>query len=240
MGRLRVPVQKKKIADVPTENYLASIVKSLGSTVKMEDTLGDQTMPEQIFETEYFELNKDQKQAITNITDLLPIVRWTKVHQICGGCLKGDGYTEDQEFTSQKRDRVLELAKLHPKLIIVARYNNELYALQRALKGYKTIIINGTTKNVYRATQEAERSDKCIVLVQAAVSAGYQLPSFPIMVFYSYDYSLVNYEQIIGRIQRRDHLKRNVYLSLLIPGTIDEDVYKCIMRKEDFHCELYK
>lgn len=240
MGRLKIPVQKKKIAGVPTEVVLAQYVKALGQTVKMEETLGDLSMPEQIFETEYYDLTKEQKDGIASIIDLLPIVRFTKIHQCCGGSIKGDGYTPDQFYKSEKLDRVLELAKLHPKLAIVCRYNNEIQVLKAKLSDYKVIVINGETKDVYRATQEAEASDKCIVLIQAAVSSGYQLPSFPIMVFYSLDYSLVNYLQIIGRINRRDKLKRNVYLHLVVKGTIDEEVYKCIQRKEDFNIEIFR
>jgi hypothetical protein len=243
MGRLNVPVQKKKINGVPTEQVIASVVKSLGSTVRMEDTLGDLIMPEQIFETEYFELTKEQREAIASLTDLVPITKWTHTHEVCGGTLKGDGYTPDKFFKSEKLDRVLELAKSYPKFVVVCRYNLEIYRLEDALKtsfkGIKVIVINGETKDVYRATQEAGRSDKCIVLVQAAVSAGYELPSFPLMVFYSLDFSLVNYLQVLGRIARRNNLKRNVYISLVIKGTIDEDVYKCIQRKEDFNIAIY-
>lgn len=239
MGRLNVPVQKKKINGVQTEQVIASIVKSLGSTVRMEDTLGDQTMPEQIFETEYFELTSEQREAIASLTDLVAITKWTHTHEICGGSLKGDGYTPDKFFKSQKLDRILELAKEHPKFIVVCRYNLEIHRLEAELHGYNVIVINGDTKDVYRATQEAERSDKCIVLIQAAVSAGYELPSFPLMVFYSLDFSLVNYLQVLGRISRRNALKRNVYLSLVIPKTIDEDVWKCMQRKEDFNIAIY-
>ncbi len=239
MGRIRVPVQKKKIDGMPTEVVVAQYVKSLGSTVKMEETLGDLAMPEQIFQTEYFELTKDQKEAIASLTDLVSITKWTHTHEICGGTLKGDGYTPDKFFKSQKLDRVLELAKEHPKLVVVCRYNNEIHRLEAELSGYKVIVINGETKDVYRATQEAEQSDRCIVLVQAAVSAGYELPSFPLMIFYSLDFSLVNYLQVIGRISRRNALKRNVYLSLVIPKTIDEDVWKCMQKKENFNIEIY-
>jgi superfamily II DNA or RNA helicase len=240
MGRLKIPVQKKKINGVPTEEVIASVVKSLGSTVKMEETLGDMAMPEQIFQTEYFELTKEQREAIASLTDLVPITLWTKTHELCGATLKGDGYTPDKFFKSQKLDRVLELAKVHPKLVIVCRYNLEIHRLEAELKAYKVIVINGETKDVYRATQEAEQSDRCIVLVQASVSSGYELPTFPLMIFYSLDFSLVNYLQVLGRISRRNRLKRNVYLSLVIPKTIDEDVWKCMQRKEEFNISIYQ
>ena len=61
-----------------------------------------------------------------------------------------------------------------------------------------------------------------------------------VMVFYSYDFSLKNYIQIKGRIQRINNIKKNVYFSLVVKGTIDEDVFKCIQRKEDFDIEIYE
>jgi len=134
----------------------------------------------------------------------------------------------------------LELAKEHDKLIIVCRYNNEIDNIISKIKGKEVLIIRGDVKDRHSVCQMAENLDKCIVLIQASCSEGYELPSFPVMVFYSYDFSLKNYVQIVGRIQRAGHIKKNVYLSLYVKGTIDEDIYKTIMSKKDFDIELYE
>lgn len=198
-------------------------------------------VPEQIFQTEYFDLTKEQKDAVEGLEDTNHIARWTKTHQICGGSLKGDGYVEDKFYKSEKLDRLIDLAREHPKLIIVCRYNNEVKIISEKLKELKldVITITGETKNKHEAVKDADSKENCMVVVNAACSVGYELPSFPIMIFYSYDFSLVNAVQMVGRIQRINHIKKNVYISLVVKGTIDEDVFKCIQSKKSFDIAIY-
>ena len=232
MGHRMIPMVKKGI-----EGQIAELVNKLGNTVRMDECVD---VPKQIFQTEYFALTREQKNAIENLDDILPIVRWTKVHQICGGTLKGDEYSEPQTFKSDKLSRVLELIEQHKKLIIVCRYNYEIEYIKKQIKKKTNIFtITGATKDRHAVVKSADRSDEAVVLANAACSEGYELPSFPIMVFYSYDFSLKNYLQIIGRIQRLNHIKKNVYLSLLVKDSIDEDVYKCVIRKQNFDIEIY-
>ena len=221
------------------EDDVAKLVAMLGSTVTMEETLGDLKMPEQIFQLENFDLTSEQKTAIKNI-DEEGIARWVKCHQIVSGTLKGDKYVEDQFFKSEKFDRVLELIKENKKLVITCRYNNEIDYISKNVKDKDVFIINGSTKNKYETCELAEKSDNAVVLIQAATSEGYQLPSFPLMIFYSYDFSLKNAIQLQGRIHRRDKLKRNVYKSLVVKGGIDEAVYNNIKNKKDFDIAIYK
>ncbi len=70
-------------------------------------------------------------------------------------------------------------------------------------------------------------------------SEGYELPTFPLMVFYSYDFSLKNYIQMLGRIQRINAIKKNVYLSLVVKDSIDSDVFTSLKKKEDFDIAIY-
>lgn len=234
MGHRWIPVVKPKM-----EKFVASLVNKLGSTVRMDECVD---VPKQTFLTEHFELTREQKRAIKEIEDTLPIVRWTKVHQICGGSLKGDEYNEPQYFKSEKLNRAIDLAKEHKKIIFVCRYNCEVEMLTTAI-GEKTdklvYKITGKTDDKPEIIASAEMNDEVVVIINAACSEGYELPSFPIMVFYSYDFSLKNYVQILGRIQRINRIKKNVYLSLTVPGTIDEDVYNCIKKKENFDIEIY-
>lgn len=236
MGRRMIPKQKEVIDGVPIAQEIKRLVNELGNTVSLEDCFD---VPEQIYQSETFELTAEQKKGINDITDFLPIVKFTKVHQICGGSLKGDGYTEDKFFKSEKAERAIELAKEHDKIIIVCRYNNEIDYLSSKIKDKEVLVIRGDVKDRHSVCLKAESLNKCVVLIQASCSEGYELPSFPIMVFYSYDFSLKNYIQMIGRIQRAGHIKKNVYLSLYVKGTIDEEIYKCIMSKRDFDIELY-
>lgn len=230
--RWPVPVVKQGI-----ENDIAQIIKNIGDVVKMADCFD---VPEQVFQEEFFALSREQKKAIAELDDE-GIARWTKIHQICGGTLKGDGYTKNQSFKSEKMDRVLELAQEHNKLIIVCRYNYEIKSISKKLNksNQRVFIINGETKDKHREVKNAERRQNAICLIQAQASEGYELPSFPVMVFYSYGFSLKNYIQMKGRILRANKLKKNVYLSLVVKNTIDHDVFKCIQAKKDFDIAIY-
>jgi len=236
MGKKTVPVQKKMIGNEKMEDHVARIVNAMGNAISLEEC---RDVPEQTFLIEYFDLTKEQKTVIESLNETTPIVYWTKVHQICGGTLKGDGYVEDKFIDSEKLKRIKELVSEHKKIVIVCRYNNELKVIHDSIKADKKIIINGKTKDKNALVKEANLSENCVVLVNASCSEGYELPSFPIMVFYSYDFALKNFIQMKGRILRANALKKNVYISLVVKGTIDEDVYKCVMAKRDFDVAIY-
>jgi len=234
MGRrYPVPVVKKGI-----EKDIAWLVQKIGSTVALEDCFD---VPEQTFLTEYFSLTAEQNKAIKALDDE-GIARWTKTHQICGGTLKSDGYTPNQSFKCEKMDRIIQLAQEHKKLIIICRYNYEIENIERAISKNKRNVftINGKTVDRCSVIKRSEESEQSIVIINSACSEGYELPSFPVMVFYSYDFSLKNYIQIIGRILRANKLKKNVYISLVVKNSIDSDVYKCIQAKKDFDVAIYE
>jgi hypothetical protein len=113
------------------EPAVAQLVDKLGSAVKLEDCFD---VPEQIYQQEYFELTKEQKDAIAGLNDVVPIVVWTKTHQICGGSLKGDQYVPTKYFKSEKVERLLELIKEHPLMAVVCRYNAEIDYLYKKSK----------------------------------------------------------------------------------------------------------
>ncbi len=236
MGRREIPVVRAGI-----EPEIAKLVKALGSTVKLEDCVD---VPEQTFEVEYFDLTPEQKAAMKNVPDVLPIVRFTKYHQICGGTLKGDEYTESQSFMAHKKDRLLELVQSNDRVIVVCRYNYEIKVLQDLLRVYSNhdiSVINGEVAGGerHKILEKFNKTNKYVLLVNAACSEGWELPECPLMVFYSLDFSLKNYIQILGRVLRINKLKKNVYVHLVVKGTIDEEVYKSMMKKEDFHIQIY-
>jgi predicted helicase len=75
--------------------------------------------------------------------------------------------------------------------------------------------------------------------VQAQISAGWELPECPVMVFASRTYSWVDYEQAIGRIQRVNNIKKNLYINLVVKGGVDEAIDKSLLNKKDFSERVY-
>ena len=88
MGHRTIPVQRSGI-----ENEIAKIVERLGYVKKLSDLID---IPDQIYQNEYFDINRKQTKTIDELIDVQPIVRFTKIHQIENGQLKGDGYSNDK------------------------------------------------------------------------------------------------------------------------------------------------
>jgi superfamily II DNA or RNA helicase len=233
MGNRLVPVVKKG-----SDEILKRMILEIGSTIKL-DACAD--IPPQTYETEFFDTTPAQVKAIKNLKEPIHITKWTKTHQIMGGTLKGDGYTEDLIIGSPKLDRLKELIIENPKSIVVCRYKNEIEYLKKELSSITDVeIMTGDTTNRDEIIQSLKNKDNYCFIVVAQCSEGWEIPECPTMIFYSYDFSLKNKVQMEGRIHRINNLKKNLYISLVIKDSIDEDVYECIQNKMDFQIALYE
>lgn len=233
MGARMVPMMKEGKQDRVTE-----LLWEIGDTVKLSECAD---VPDSVTETMWFKLTREQEKAIRDQSDPSFIARWTKIHQICGGTLKGDEYSPAQKFRSEKAEAAVKLASEIELPIIVCRYNHELDHLKELIdsqSGKRAHVINGDTKNRQEILDSLGADD--VLLVNAAISEGWQLPKSDTIVFYSYDFALKNYVQMRGRIQRIDNLKKCRYVSLVAEGTIDEGVYRSIVEdKMEFHLNIY-
>ena len=236
MGMRMIPVQKTGI-----EKEISSIINSLGYTLKLSD-IGE--VPDDEFINEYFDLNASQKALIKETFDPLPIVRYVKQHQIENGCLKGDDYLEDRKIDCQKTERILELAEENDKIAVVCRYNLQIEVYEQTLKakGYRVLVINGATKNRNDLIKEINLLGKCVILIQAGCSDGYSLKSINVMVFASMSFSFVDYTQMLSRLKDMDKRIGNTYIHLLTrdKDSVDRGVMESVMKKQDFHAELFK
>lgn len=233
MGPRMVPMQKTGI-----ESKLADIVQKIGNTCTLEECAD---VPDQQFETVYLELTPSQKKGIKDISESVAITRWTKSHQVEQGMKIGDEYTEDEYFDSLKNDYIASFSDENPKFAVICRYTNQIEMLRQILekKGKKVVVISGQVKDRDQAVQDIETSPECVAIIQADCAVGFEIPSVPIMIFASLSFSFVNYQQSLGRILRINKLKKNLYQHLVIKGGVDEAVYDCIMKKQDFSFAIY-
>lgn len=224
------------------EDDIAALVHQLGSTVKLDECVD---IPEAVFETEYFELTKEQKSAISNVKESLPIVRFTKHHQICGGALKGNEYTETEFIKCNKLSRVIELMEEYPKMIISCAYLAEMEILKAEISkqiagtSIKIFMLDGSVDDKQLVIDQFNKMTKAILIVNAKCSEGWQAPTSKIIVFYSSDFSLKNKIQMEGRIRRIDHPQPCTYLSLVCVDSIDEAVVKALNKKQNFDIAIY-
>lgn len=216
---------------------LGQKIREIGYTARLADCFD---VPEQTFRTEYFELTKAQTDgiAVLNTQESNPLSIFGFKHQIENGWLKSDGYRPDQSFACGKNERILELAQEFPKLIIYAKYTLQVHGIADMLKkeGYKVLTLTGETKERGKLFEEAEAATACVMVINSEISAGYELPSFPTMVFASLSWSWVHWEQAIGRILRANALKKNLYIYLVAKGknVIDIRAFDTVMTKVDF------
>lgn len=231
MGGRMIPVVKSNI-----DQKLSELVLTIGSVVDLKEVVD---VPEQTFKTEYFDLTEEQIKGIDALEDTQFITRWTRTHQIENGLLYGDDYTEDQEFPCRKTERIEELCSQNDKVAIFVRYNKQLEYLKDRLRGQgkDIFVLNGGVKDRDTIISLINSSPKCIAIIQSQCSVGYELPTIDTIVFASLSFSWIDTSQAIGRFLRINRLKKNTYYYLVARG-VDEDVYNCIMRKEDFYIEL--
>jgi len=227
------------------DGELQKIIHSCGTVRSKEECLD---LPPEIFIREDFDLTKEQDKAIEELGNDLVIThisRWTKIHQICGGTLKSLNLSAknlSKSFKAEKVQRVIEYTKMHDKLVVVCRYNAELEMLEKEIKG-KCYVINGAVQNRQEILDKFEKVKKGVLLINAAVSEGFNVRGTNVMVFYSLSFSLKDRVQMIGRINginRGVEGQPSTYIDFVVPGTIDEDVFNCIRLKTDFQIELYK
>lgn len=231
---------------VPKENIteeLAQLTKSIASVVDIHDCLD---VPEQLHcEPEYFALTKEQEKAIKDSYDPVPIVRYTYQHEIENGVLLGNEFRKNQNFNNTKEERIISLVDENSKVAIICRYNYQIDILSIFLHGKfpkkELYIINGKNSDRDFTTICAEKSQDCVVLIQADCAEGYQLPSFELCIFASMSYAYTKFEQICGRFLRMDKPSRTTFMYLLTEGeSIDQAVYDSIKKKEDFQIQLYE
>jgi predicted helicase len=155
--------------------------------------------------------------------------------------LAGDEYNAPQLIADNKIDAILDYALQFPKMVVFARYTAQVEKIRLALSkaSYKVLTLTGQTKNRQEVLADANQSAECIIIIQSQISAGYELPDFPVMIFASLDYSIVNKIQAEGRILRINNLKKNLYITLVADSEIDQAVYKSIENKTDFAESIY-
>lgn len=225
---------------------LAELTKSLGYTGTLNDFFD---VPDQTHHTVYVELTREQKEALREIKNMEAdaLVKRAKQRSIENGVLytkRVEKITNREErlvdfaqlFPTQKIDYIIERAIEFPKLLIFANYTAQIKHISNTLKdlGYNVSELTGQTKDRENLIKDAENSTACIVIAQCAISEGYELPSFPCVIYASKSYRFTNYDQSLGRVLRSNALKKNLYIHLLVKDSIDELCHKTILQGADF------
>jgi SNF2 family DNA or RNA helicase len=240
--KLNVPGREIYVpkSDAKTKDHLARIVRGIGHTGQLSDYFD---VPDQTYKDVYVDLTEAQEKRLKEIRLEYPdpIVLLGKRHQIENGVLTGNTFTPSESFVNEKLDQILDYAIEFPKMIVFAKYTEQIRILQYEIKrtGKKVFVLSGDTKDRGALIAEANKTDEYVFIAQAQVSAGWELPNCPVMVFASRTYSYVDYAQAQGRILRANALKKNLYINLIVRGGVDEAVHKSLANKQDFSDRIY-
>lgn len=247
IGRRQIWMPKK---DDQSQDRLALAVRKLGYTGSLSDFLD---VPEQTHITVEIPLSDEQKKALAQLQleEADPLVVRSRMRTIENGLLyskkiEAISATEDalvketKFFKSDKIDYIIDRAAEFPKLFIFAAYTAQVFRIADALEaeGYTVKTVVGSTKDRGTVFTDMEDMKKGIVVVASQICEGYRVPSAPCMIFASKSNRFVHYDQGKGRILDGQHLKKNLYIHLVVPDGADEDCHNAIMSGQDFQEKL--
>lgn len=236
--------------DPQTIARLATLTHKIGQVLRLEDI---KDVPDQTYVTELFDLTNKQKEVLKTLP-----ARFTdknslrlKQHQVENGLLYEDVFVPGEKkvvrqverISCEKIDYILERALEFPKMVIFANYTEQVDAIAAALRfqKYKVLIMDARTKDRKAVEKEAEESESAYIVAQSSVSSEWEFKSCPCMIFASLSNKALDKIQGMGRIQRYDCIKKNLYIDLVTsyPKSVDKRWHEVISSGQDFNWALY-
>lgn len=146
---------------------------------------------------------------------------------------------EHRNEQTEKLATIKEIGRNFRKVVVVAHYREQCESLAKELgKERETFMMHGGVKDQEAVIQEAQASDECYFVIQASLSAGYDLDTFSCVVFASMSYKFVDYQQQKYRVRRIHNLHPVIYY-YLIGGRRDKQIHDTVMLGKDFSPEYY-
>ncbi len=130
-----------------------------------------------------------------------------KVHIVC-----------ENKKLKELKDILEDVLEETERVIIVYYYKQDLAELE--------------TLEYKHTTDPRLFNENQILFLQFGQSEGLNLQYCNQMIFYSYDYSYLNYEQMCGRIYRNGQTKNVTYTILISRKTVEENIWTAIANKQ--------
>ena len=199
----------------------------------------------------------EQEQLTGSVTAPIALSKLLRLHEICGGYLplKGDDTWDEgsNRLVKGKMDYVkVTKAKLQllssvldewleeypdDKVVIFHRYKPELSGIAEILrnKGIKYVTMTSEMSPEERTFSinkfQNNKEIKAIVTSSSIGGVGINLAAANTTIFYSTDFSSINYEQAKARVHNLLKKVPVLHIHLLIRDTVDKYVYKMLERK---------
>lgn len=199
-----------------------SMIKEAKDCVDLPEKRTDLVYINGMVNEKYLELKDGILKTEQYSKTMIPLEALNKQHQAANGFFYDD-YKNVVEICENKKLKELnfileDMLEETERVIIVYQYQHDLDQL-------KTLKYDWTLN-------PGEFPDKQILFLQYGQSEGLNLQYCNQMIFYSYDYSFLNYEQMTGRIYRNGQKNNVVYTILISKGTIEEKIWWAIKNKK--------
>ena len=199
-----------------------SMVKEAKDCIDLPEKRTDLVYIDGMINEKYLELKDGILKTAEYEKTMIPLETLNKLHQASNGFFYDD-YKVPQVICENKKLKELsdildDMLEETERVIIVYQYQYDLEQL-------KTLKYNWTL-------DPNEFPEKQILFLQFGQSEGLNLQYCNQMIFYSYDYSFLNYEQMTGRVYRNGQKNNVVYTILISRGTIEEKVWWAISNKK--------
>lgn len=202
--------------------------KKIFVTLKPESRLHYEELEEEL-ET----VVRDEKVSTPLILTLV-----SKLQQLAGGYLikdiKRPGYTKKKKkVIPVGKEKLYALAVLLDrertgKVVICARFIHEIDAIRELIDSEFDL----THKTIAGGKKYDNQFDTNIILLQIQAGVAIDLSESNTYIFYSWDFSYINYEQAKFRIMSFNVTRVNYYY-LIARDTVDEEIYDSIARKKN-------
>lgn len=199
-----------------------SMVKEAKDCIDLPEKRTNVVQIEGMINEKYLELKEGILKTAEYEKTMIPLETLNKLHQAANGFFYDD-YKIPHVICENKKlkelsDILEDMLEETNRVIIVYQYQYDLEQLKQ-LKYDWTLDPN-------------EFPNKQILFLQYGQSEGLNLQYCNQMIFYSYDYSFLNYEQMTGRIYRNGQKNNVTYTILISKGTVEEKIWWAISNKK--------
>jgi SNF2 family DNA or RNA helicase len=167
--------------------------------------------------SKYKELEKGIFDVRDELRTMIKLEAINKTHQAANGFVYSMGRVVNKLCENKKLNKLLDLVTNYleetDKIIIVYYYQEDLCQLQLALTDYSV------TTDIDKFTKDSQ-----ILLLQFGQAEGLNLQFCNKMIFYTYDYSFLKFDQMCGRIYRSGQKNKVTYDILINTETIEDKI----------------
>lgn len=199
-----------------------SMVKEAKDCIDLPEKRTDLVYIDGMMSEKYRELKDGILKTAEYEKTMIPLETINKLHQASNGFFYDDYKTPhvicENKKLKELNEILSDMLEETERVIIVYQYQYDLQQL-------KTLHYEWTL-------DPTEFPNKQILFLQYGQSEGLNLQYCNQMIFYSYDYSFLNYEQMTGRIYRNGQKNNVVYTILISKGTVEEQIWHAISNKK--------